>query len=196
MPQLGGSAAEDVRSPRRVEPDEAELVRRAQLGSSAAFDSLVHARGPDLYRYLIVRLRNESDARDALQETMTAAWQGLPGLRQPDRFWPWLVAIAGRKAAAIARRRIRGSEQGLDLLTHDDENLIEIRDAIARLPAHLRTSRGRDGTGVPSISAGGHPLPLAVARRLAALPPLERDHTLRVGELEAESASRRDGRVL
>jgi RNA polymerase sigma factor (sigma-70 family) len=138
MQQLGGSAAEDVRSPRRVEPDEAELVRRAQLGSSAAFDSLVQARGPDVYRYLVVRLRNESDARDALQETMTAAWQGLPGLRQPDRFWPWLVAIAARKATAIARRRIRGNEQGLDLLTHDDESLIEIRDAIARLPAHLR----------------------------------------------------------
>lgn len=138
MPQLGGSAAEDVRSPRRVEPDEAELVRRAQLGSSAAFDRLVLTRGPDVYRYLVVRLRNESDARDALQETMTAAWQGLPGLRQPDRFWPWLVAIAARKAAAIARRRIRGNEEGLDLLTHDDEHLLEIRDAIARLPEHLR----------------------------------------------------------
>src|SRR5688572_31046224 len=108
--------------------DEFELVRRAQLGSSAAFDELVARRGPDLYRYLIVRLRNESDARDALQETMTAAWQGLPGLRQADRFWPWPVAIAARKATAIARRRIRGNEQGLGLLTHDDESLIEIRD--------------------------------------------------------------------
>jgi RNA polymerase sigma factor (sigma-70 family) len=138
MPQLGGSAAEEVRSPRRVEPDETELVRRAQLGSAAAFDQLVLTRGPDVYRYLVVRLRNENDARDALQETMTAAWQGLPGLRQPDRFWPWLVAIAARKAAAIARRRIPGNEQGLDLVTHDDEDLLEIRDAIARLPEHLR----------------------------------------------------------
>src|ERR671919_2671523 len=138
MSQLGGPAVEGVPSPRRVELDETELVRRAQLGSAAAFDRLVLTRGPDLYRYLVVRLRNESDARDALQETMTAAWQGLPGLRQPDRFWPWLVAIAARKAAAVARRRIEGSEQGLELLTHDDESLLEIRDAIARLPEHLR----------------------------------------------------------
>jgi RNA polymerase sigma-70 factor (ECF subfamily) len=137
MPQLGGSTAEDVRSPRRVEPDEAELVRRAQLGSSAAFDKLVLARGPDLYRYLIVRLRNESDARDALQETMTAAWQGLRGLRQPERFWPWLVAIAARKAAAIVRGRVR-EEQNLDLLAHEDESVLEIRDAIESLPEHFR----------------------------------------------------------
>src|ERR671919_1397358 len=116
MPQVGGSAAEDVRSPRLVEPDEAELVRRAQLGSAAAFDQLVLTRGPDVYRYLAVRLRNESDARDALQETMTAAWQGLPALRQPDRFWPWLVAIAARKAAAISRGRAREGVFDFDLL--------------------------------------------------------------------------------
>jgi RNA polymerase sigma factor (sigma-70 family) len=138
MPHLGRSAVEDMRSPDRPELDEAEIVRRAQLGSSAAFDRLVLTRGPDVYRYLVVRLRNENDARDALQETMTAAWQGLPGLRQPDRFWPWLVAIAARNAAAIARRRIQGDEQALDLLAHYDENLLEIHDAIARLPEHLR----------------------------------------------------------
>jgi len=138
MPHLGGSAVEDMRSLDRHELDEAELVRRAQLGSAAAFDTLVRTRGPDVYRYLVVRLRNESDARDALQETMTAAWQALPGLRQPDRFWPWLVAIAARKGAAISHRRLRGNEQRLELLTHDDESLLEIRDAIARLPEHLR----------------------------------------------------------
>src|SRR5919106_4072088 len=116
MSQLGGPAVEGVPSPRRVELDETELVRRAQLGSAAAFDRLVLTRGPDLYRYLVVRLRNESDARDALQETMTAAWQALPALRQPDRFWPWLVAIAARKAAAISRGRAREGVFDFDLL--------------------------------------------------------------------------------
>jgi RNA polymerase sigma factor (sigma-70 family) len=138
MPHLGRSAVEDMRSPDRPELDEAEIVRRAQLGSSAAFDRLVLTRGPDVFRYLVVRLRNENDARDALQETMTAAWQGLPGLRQPDRFWPWLVAIAARKAGVIAQSRIRGSEQGLDVLAHDDESVLEISDAIGSLPEHLR----------------------------------------------------------
>jgi RNA polymerase sigma factor (sigma-70 family) len=139
MAHSGPSAVEDVASSRDLEqPDEAEIVRRAQLGSSAAFDRLVVTRGPDIYRYLLVRLRNESDARDALQETMTAAWQGLPGLRQPDRFWPWLVAIAARKASAISRSRAREGDYDFDLLAHDDESVLELRDAIARLPDHLR----------------------------------------------------------
>jgi len=138
MPDLGPVAVDAVERPGRHELDEVELVRRAQLGSSAAFDRLVVTRGPDVYRYLLVRLRNESDARDALQETMTAAWQGLRGLRQPEKFWPWLVSIASRKAAAIAGTRIRGDEHGLGTLAYDDENLLEIRDAIGSLPEHLR----------------------------------------------------------
>src|SRR5919108_5166854 len=99
MTGLGPSADDHVAPPRRDELDESELVRRAQLGSAAAFEQLVLRRGPQLYRYLAVRLRNEHDARDALQEALTAAWQALPTLKSRDRFWPWLVGIAAQKAA-------------------------------------------------------------------------------------------------
>lgn len=117
---------------------ESELVRRAQLGSSAAFEQLVLRRGPDLYRYLIVRLRNESDARDALQETMTAAWQGLATIRQPDRFWPWLITIAARQTATAVRRRIPQDELSPDASMQDDRGELEVWDAVGRLPAGYR----------------------------------------------------------
>jgi RNA polymerase sigma factor (sigma-70 family) len=119
-------------------PDEEELVRRAQLGSTAAFDQLVLSRGPDLYRFLVVRLRNESDARDALQETMAAAWRGLSGLRQRDKFWPWLLAIAARKAARASGRRSEAIVQDVELLGDDDEHVLDIRHALQSLPADFR----------------------------------------------------------
>lgn len=122
----------------RSQLDEFELVRRAQLGSSAAFDELVVRRGPDLYRYLLVRLRNESDARDALQEAVTDAWRGLPGLRRADRFWPWLVAIAARKAAAVVRGRGAAAELELTVAAQDDASVVEIWDVVSRLPARYR----------------------------------------------------------
>ena len=102
----------------RLEPlrDEPELVRRAQLGSAAAFEQLVLGRGPALERFLVARLRDESDARDALQEALVAAWQALPGLRQRDRFWPWLVGIAAHKAADLAGRRPPVAKADLELL--------------------------------------------------------------------------------
>lgn len=127
--------------PMNLEPeaarDEASNVRRAQMGSAAAFEQLVLARGPELYRYLAIRLRNESDARDALQDSLTAAWQALPSLKDPTRFWPWLVAIAAHKAADVSRRRLVTSDE-VDVLGKADGDTLEIRDALDRLPPRFR----------------------------------------------------------
>jgi RNA polymerase sigma factor (sigma-70 family) len=117
---------------------EEELVRRAQLGSASAFEQLVVARGPQLYRYLAVRLRNDSDAKDALQETLAAAWQGLPGLKSRSRFWPWLVGIAAHKAVDAARGRVRATDQEPDGHAAYDESVIEMREAVAALPEDFR----------------------------------------------------------
>ena len=118
--------------------DDAELVRRAQLGSVAAFEALVVRHGARLHRYLRVELRHESDAHDALQESLTAAWRGLPGLRRADRFWPWLVGIASHKAADIHRRRGSRRRAGALAVTHDDDLLLETREALSALPAQQR----------------------------------------------------------
>jgi RNA polymerase sigma-70 factor, ECF subfamily len=118
--------------------DEAELVRRAQLGSSAAFEQLVLARAPQLYRYLVVRLRDEADARDALQETLIAAWQGLPTLKAASRFWPWLCGIAAHKAVDTARASSTTAVSDPGRAAMDDDELLAFRDAVAALPEHFR----------------------------------------------------------
>lgn len=108
------------------------------MGSAVAFEQLVVARGPELYRYLAIRLHNESDARDALQETLAAAWQGLPTLREPRRFWSWLVAIAAHKASDIARARVPSPSDEIEPDASRDGDAVEIREALARLPTHFR----------------------------------------------------------
>jgi RNA polymerase sigma factor (sigma-70 family) len=138
MLSTGPSADERVAPDSRREPDDAELVRRAQLGSAAAFEQLVLGFGPRVYRYLALRLRDDSAALDALQETLTAAWQGLPGLKQPAKFWPWLLGIAAHKAADSARNRMPASEEDLELPALEEEGFLEIREALFALPAHFR----------------------------------------------------------
>ncbi len=93
--------------------------------------------GARLHRYLRVELRHESDAHDALQESLTAAWRGLPGLRRADRFWPWLVGIASHKAADVHRRRSRDLETEARV-SHEDDLLLETREALSALPAQQR----------------------------------------------------------
>jgi RNA polymerase sigma-70 factor, ECF subfamily len=120
------------------EHDDAELVRRAQLGSAPAFEALVVRYGARLHRYLRVELGHESDAHDALQESLTAAWRGLPSLRRADRFWPWLVGIASHKAADIHRRRGRSVEPEPEVSHEDGDLLLETKEALSALPAQHR----------------------------------------------------------
>jgi RNA polymerase sigma factor (sigma-70 family) len=127
------SADEPVERESSAANDEDAVVRRAQMGSTAAFEQLVLARGPELYRYLAIRLRNESDARDALQETFAAAWQSLPSLREPSRFWPWLLAIAAHKAGDLLRAR-RAIAEPADVVDSAANEAVEIREALDRLP--------------------------------------------------------------
>ena len=117
--------------------DDAELVRRAQLGSAAAFETLIVRYGGRLQRYLRIELRNENDAHDAMQESLTAAWRGLPALRRADRFWPWLAGIASNKAADLHRRRPR-TDVAERTESREDGLLLEAREALASLPEQHR----------------------------------------------------------
>lgn len=85
-----------------------ESVRAAQRGDTAAFELLVRRHADPLYRFLVMNVGDPSDAKDALQETLVAAWKGLPGLRDPSRFWSWLVGISIHKCADVHRRRRNG----------------------------------------------------------------------------------------
>jgi RNA polymerase sigma-70 factor, ECF subfamily len=82
-----------------------EAVRRAQDGDEPSFHAVVEELGPLVYRFLVVRLGHEGDAKDALQETLIAAWRGLADLQRPDRVRSWLMTIAARKAAEAFRAR-------------------------------------------------------------------------------------------
>src|SRR5687767_11114562 len=87
------------------QPAAREAVQQPAAFAPAAFESLIAPYVQRLYRFLVVRLGDEREARDALQETLLAAWQGLPQLRERDRPWGWLAGIAANKAADSARRR-------------------------------------------------------------------------------------------
>ncbi len=64
-----------------------------------------------MYRLSFAILGNEADARDAMQETLLAAWRQLRRLRDPERFDAWLQRIVVNAARQVirsnSRRRIR-----------------------------------------------------------------------------------------
>ncbi|MFJ4338380.1 sigma-70 family RNA polymerase sigma factor [Streptomyces sp. NPDC088915] len=71
-----------------------ELVRAAQSGDPQAQDRLLAHHLPLVYNIVGRAMNGHHDVDDVVQETMLRALAGLGGLRAPDGFRSWLVAIA------------------------------------------------------------------------------------------------------
>lgn len=93
----------------------------------------IAARYADIYRYVFSRLQNESDAKDAAQNTMERAWKSLDRLRKPESVKSWLFQIAYNESINVIRKRWQtysyddpDSGYTLDKITEVHEDLMEI----------------------------------------------------------------------
>jgi RNA polymerase sigma-70 factor (ECF subfamily) len=80
-----------------------QLLDRARAGDEAAFRELVGPYQGQLQLHCYRILGTLADAEDALQETMLAAWQGLPGFEGRSSLRTWLYRIATTRALNLLR---------------------------------------------------------------------------------------------
>lgn len=76
------------------------LVVAAQSGDMRAQDALVASYLPLVYNVVGRALNGHADTDDVVQDTMLRALDGLGGLRTPESFRSWLVAIAMNRVRA------------------------------------------------------------------------------------------------
>jgi len=113
-----------------------ELVERAQHGDVDAFRDLVYEAGRRLYGIAYRILRDPDRAQDALQQALIQLWDGLPGLRDPDRFDAWSYRLVVHASYREARRErtwtARVGEIKVD--PPDDDRVAEVidRDEVER----------------------------------------------------------------
>lgn len=158
-------APEDRRNtfdPDAIERD-AALVARLRQGEEEACEELVRTHGGRLLSVARRMLRNEEDARDAVQQTFLSAFRALPSFNGQSRIATWLHRIAINTALMKLRSRSRHPEESIeDLLPRFQEDghhadiwndlgvsvhtLMErhetrerVRTAIGRLPESYRT---------------------------------------------------------
>ena len=82
-------------------------VAAARAGDEAAFTRLVQRHRRELAAHCYRMLGSPSDAEDALQETLLAAWRGLPGFEGRSSLRTWLYRVATSVCLRQARRRPR-----------------------------------------------------------------------------------------
>ena len=128
---------------RRQGFEEAELVRGAQAGDSAAFDLLVEQYTPHLYR-VIRRLASDQDEAEVIvQEAWLRAWRAIRRYVADGPLIPWLVRIA----INVARDRWR-KKTPLDFTDLGDEETVLLdptpgpEDRLSHKEALERLARG------------------------------------------------------
>jgi RNA polymerase sigma-70 factor (ECF subfamily) len=79
----------------------------ARSGDEEAFGRLVTRHRRELVAHCYRMLGSPQDAEDALQETLLAAWRGLPGFEGRSSLRTWLYRVATSVCLRQARRRPR-----------------------------------------------------------------------------------------
>jgi len=86
-----------------VEDATADLIGEARGGSREAFGRLAELHWSRMVR-LARSVVGDSEAEDAVQDALIAAWLALGGLKEPGMFTAWLGRIVVRKCLKRARR--------------------------------------------------------------------------------------------
>ncbi|MET7867659.1 sigma-70 family RNA polymerase sigma factor [Micromonospora taraxaci] len=80
--------------------DMSAVVDAARRGNQAAVDAMVSHYLPLVYNIVGRAMNRSADVDDVVQNTMLSVLRGLPGVRDPQRFRSWLVAITMNEVRA------------------------------------------------------------------------------------------------
>ena len=145
------------------EIDEEALLAGLRGGQDWAYDRMVRAFGGRMLAVATGILRNEDEARDAVQTAYLSAFKALPSFEGNCRLSTWLHRIVVNAALMKLRSRRRRPEEALDgllptfledghhaaqfsrselpaddLLEREETRAV-VRECIAQLPAHHRS---------------------------------------------------------
>lgn len=99
---------------RRDERDDPELVAALRRGDLTAFEIVVRAQGPVLLAVARRLLRNEDDAREAVQDAFVSAFRSSGRFEGSSRISTWLHRIAVNSCLMRLRTQRRRVEVSID----------------------------------------------------------------------------------
>ncbi len=91
-----------------------KLASAARDGDASAFSKLYSQCYKELYRYAYFCLGSAEDAEDTVMEAVADAFQGMHGLRDPERFKSWIFRILHNKVKRQKKKRFINRPEELD----------------------------------------------------------------------------------
>lgn len=84
-----------------------DLVKESKNGNINAFTELILRYKEEIYRIAKIRLSNDYDIDEAVQETMIAAFNSIKKLKKDEFFRTWLIKILINKCNKIYSKKKR-----------------------------------------------------------------------------------------
>jgi RNA polymerase sigma-70 factor (ECF subfamily) len=106
-----------------------ELVARARVKDFAAFEQLLDRYEDKIFRLAYRFVRNETEAKEILQDTFLSIWRKLDTFKGDAQFSSWLYRVA----ANAALMRLRAQKRHPEVSTQDLP--IDFLDSYGHLPA-------------------------------------------------------------
>ena len=102
-----------------------ELVEKAKNKNEKAFDELILSIEKEMYLIAKVRLKDEDDISDAIQETILSCYRNLKKLRNNSFFKTWIIKILINKCNEIYRKK---NKHEISFEENEVENYIKVED--------------------------------------------------------------------
>lgn len=92
---------------KRPELGEIDLIRRARLEDTSAYEELVRRYYGKIYGLVYGMLSSREDAEDVTQEVFVKAWKALGHFREQSSFYTWIYRIAINRTVNFRKKRNR-----------------------------------------------------------------------------------------
>ena len=122
--------------------DELTLARRVASGDRAAFEIIMRRYNRRLYRLARASLRDDSEAKDALQEAYLNAYRGIGSFRGEATLSTWLSRLVLNECSVRQRRSARRRDivplVSFDTNRTETERVADVAEAPDRAAARIQ----------------------------------------------------------
>lgn len=120
--------------------EEKEIIQRAIVGDTGAFEQLVVRYQTQVYNLAYRMVNQEADAQDLAQEAFIRAWRALSSFQFSSQFSTWLYRLTTNICIDFLRAQKRNKTVSMTVLQDEEAQQWDMEDA-APLPEEQMIDR-------------------------------------------------------
>ena len=104
--------------------DDAQLVARLKRRDKMALEDMIRLHGAKMYGVALQFMRNETDAREVMQDALVSIWNKIGSFEGKSAFSSWLYRVTANAALmTLRKRKRRENDVSLDTVAGDNDDL-------------------------------------------------------------------------